>query len=389
MPSIRVQRRPRIGKGGPTAQLTISKVEHELKSMSPEEKNRRKEWIIREYYKGDRRAFERDLERRPFYIARLMVSLRPKVEEQPKEPKVEEKSKVEEKPKIEEKTEAEELNRKRAEELNKRLEEGRRIKIKREVDGYVVYNLTDKNDLIRMYPDFSSLLYGLQIYGFKEKDLNDDTAHKIYVLDYGESIILEKPSPEPKEEKKEQPKVEEKPKEEPREEKKARECDVRGCGQPATKTFWPDYDTELHVCEHHYNLLQQQKVEEEKRVEEERRRKEEAAKRARQLLTLKEDEIAFRERWVGEGDDSYSYITLSKRVPQNVYQELAQAGAVRKAFFEETGETYYPVNVAKATPILEKHGYKVISLAEWQAREKEAKKILREAGLDLHSLKYY
>jgi len=70
------------------------------------------------------------------------------------------------------------------------------IKIKREVDGYVVYNLTDKNDLIRMYPDFPSLLYGLEIYGFKEKDLDDDTAHKIYVLDYGESIILEKPSPE-------------------------------------------------------------------------------------------------------------------------------------------------------------------------------------------------
>jgi len=329
MPSIRIQRRPRIGKGGPATQLTVSKIERELKSMSPEEKSRRKEWIIREYYNGDRKAFERDLEKRPFYIARLMVSLRPKVEPekprieekpkekpkaekaevkpQPSEPKIEEKPKVEEKPKTpeyapgtwvkltyheypqivvekteegnyrlydpwsikwreespryierkvepnpnalkgspeemasrvkaseelrylskayseekpktEEKTEAEELNRKRAEELNKRLEEGRRIKIKREVDGYVVYNLTDKNDLIRMYPDFPSLLYGLEIYGFKEKDLNDDTAHKIYVLDYGESIILEKPSPELKEEKKEQPKVEGKPKEEKGEE---------------------------------------------------------------------------------------------------------------------------------------------------------------------------
>ena len=69
-----------------------------------------------------------------------------------------------------------------------------KVKIKREHDGtYAVYNLTDPNDLIRMYHDYVEVLVALLgIYGFKKEDFDEETIRKLHYLDYGDTMTLSK-----------------------------------------------------------------------------------------------------------------------------------------------------------------------------------------------------
>jgi hypothetical protein len=165
-------------------------------------------------------------------------------------------------------------------------------------------------------------------------------------------------------------------------------CEIRGCEKPATKSWSWDYDYIISVCEDHYQQLQKQKELERKKEEEERKKKEEAIDRARRLLTLADNEINFIRKWIDKEDDSYSYIGLGKRVPKEVYIALAKAGAIKKCYDDEVNEIYYKVDEAKATPILQQFGYKVISLSEWEKRRQEAERILKEVGLNLWALRH-
>jgi hypothetical protein len=80
-------------------------------------------------------------------------------------------------------------------EKKKEEEKGKvKVKIKREHDGtYAVYNLTDPNDLIRMYRDYVEVLVALLgIYGFKKEDFDEETIRKLHYLDYGDTMTLSK-----------------------------------------------------------------------------------------------------------------------------------------------------------------------------------------------------
>jgi hypothetical protein len=164
-------------------------------------------------------------------------------------------------------------------------------------------------------------------------------------------------------------------------------CEKAGCQNPATRSFWLDYDTVVSVCEQHYRELEEErrKKEEETKREEERRKA--AMDEARRLLSLDANEINFERKCVDKDDDSINYVGLGKRVPREVYVALVQAGAMKKCFDDEVNQYYYPVDEAKATPILQKFGFKVISLKEWQERLKQAEELLKQVGLSLAYLR--
>jgi hypothetical protein len=144
----------------------------------------------------------------------------------------------------------------------------------------------------------------------------------------------------------------------------------------------------VFVCEEHYRELQEREEKRRKAEEEQKRREREVMDEAKKLLTLASDEINFEWKCVDKDDDSINYIGLGKRVPREVYVALIQSGAMKKCYDDEVNQYYYPVDEVKATPILQKYGYKVIGLKEWQERLKQAEELLKQVGLSLAHLRF-
>jgi hypothetical protein len=136
----------------------------------------------------------------------------------------------------------------------------------------------------------------------------------------------------------------------------------------------------VSVCEQHYRELEEKKEMEEKGRQLQKEKEEKAIREVRQLLTLTSSEINFEWKHIDKDDDSINYVGLGKRVPREVYVALVQAGAMKKCYDDEVHQYYYPVDEAKATPILQKFGFKVISLKEWQERLKKAEELLKQVG---------
>lgn len=78
--------------------------------------------------------------------------------------------------------------------------------------------------------------------------------------------------------------------------------------------------------------------------------------------------ITFTYNSIGEDDDAFELLTLSKRVDRTVFNELMREKAIRPVEYidEEWGtkKTAWEVDEEKATPILKRHGFEVVSSAE-------------------------
>jgi hypothetical protein len=155
-------------------------------------------------------------------------------------------------------------------------------------------------------------------------------------------------------------------------------CRYMGCEKQATTSVSFDYDTVMSYCEEHARIVEQELERQEREMREKKERQERAKEEARKLLAFKLDEIPFVvKEYEGSPD---TYITLGKKVPYEVYQQLVKAGALIKEY--EDGVAYYVIrDEQKAAQILSKHGYKVISSKEWQERFNKACEILKQAGL--------
>ena len=57
-----------------SGRFSMSNMTSTFTSMSPGERERKREEVTSKYYDGDRKAFERDVEERPMYVGRLLVS---------------------------------------------------------------------------------------------------------------------------------------------------------------------------------------------------------------------------------------------------------------------------------------------------------------------------
>lgn len=86
-------------------------------------------------------------------------------------------------------------------------------------------------------------------------------------------------------------------------------------------------------------------------------------------------EIKFIRKWVEKDDDSYYIVAVDSRLPKEVFMACFKAGAVKKVYNEDFG-TLWDWDEQKATPILQKFGYRVVSLK--QAEEEERKSALKE-----------
>jgi len=87
-------------------------------------------------------------------------------------------------------------------------------------------------------------------------------------------------------------------------------------------------------------------------------------------------EVKFVKKWVDKDDDSYYYIAIEPRVPREVFTACYKAGAVRKIWDGDVERTFWDWDEQKATPILQKFGYTVISSKE--VEEEEKKKEIKE-----------
>jgi hypothetical protein len=163
--------------------------------------------------------------------------------------------------------------------------------------------------------------------------------------------------------------------------KMERKCEWGGCGKEGTRYVILYSGARLWVCDTHYEMAE----EEERKIREERERREKAKEEAKRLMTFKLNEIPFVVREYEGSPDTY--ITLGKKVPYEVYQQLVKAGALVKEY--EDGVTYYVIkDEQKAAQILAKHGYKAILSKEWQERHKKACEILKQAGVLLSSVSF-
>jgi len=87
-------------------------------------------------------------------------------------------------------------------------------------------------------------------------------------------------------------------------------------------------------------------------------------------------EIKFVRRFVDLEDDSFSYTTLSDRVPREVFTELLHAGAAHKIeineeYGSERAGIRWSFDAQKSIPILQHAGYTVVNADEAIAGEKE------------------
>ena len=58
----------------PSGRFTMSNMTSTLTSMPETEKEKKREQVIEKFYDGDRKAFERDVEERPAYVGRLLLT---------------------------------------------------------------------------------------------------------------------------------------------------------------------------------------------------------------------------------------------------------------------------------------------------------------------------
>jgi hypothetical protein len=57
-----------------SGRFSMSSMTSTFTSMSPGERERKREEVVSKYYDGDRKAFERDVEERPMYVGRLLMA---------------------------------------------------------------------------------------------------------------------------------------------------------------------------------------------------------------------------------------------------------------------------------------------------------------------------
>ncbi|MEM2272398.1 MAG: hypothetical protein QXP56_07015 [Archaeoglobaceae archaeon] len=91
-------------------------------------------------------------------------------------------------------------------------------------------------------------------------------------------------------------------------------------------------------------------------------------------------EVKFIKRWIDKEDDSYYVIAIEPRVPREVFMACYKEGVVKKIFDEDLGVTLWDWDEQKATAILKKFGYTVISskTAEEEERKREIKEKLQK-----------
>jgi len=161
-------------------------------------------------------------------------------------------------------------------------------------------------------------------------------------------------------------------------------CRYPGCDEQGVRLA-PYGFSWLWVCDKHFEILEKEKEKERREIEEIEEKQKRAKEEAKRLMTFKLNEVPFVVREYEGSPDTY--ITLGKKVPYEVYQQLVKAGALVKE--REDGVTYYVIkDEQKAAQILEKYGYKAILSKEWQERHKKACEILKQAGVLLSSVSF-
>jgi len=158
-------------------------------------------------------------------------------------------------------------------------------------------------------------------------------------------------------------------------------CGYMGCEKPATRSVSYDYDTVFSYCEEHARMVEEE-LERQRREQREREERQfEAKKQASKVLYTEPNEIFFTIREYESRPETY--VTLGKKVPYEVYQQLVKAGALVREKDPEDGNVYYVIrDEQKAAQILQKYKFKAILSKEWSARLDKAAEILRQAGVD-------